>query len=222
MSIFAKAQNSFIGKFIKKIFRVEIINPENEPDFGSYIVCANHSSNWDPVILGASMRKPLRYMAKAELFKVPLLKNIVKWFGAYPVNRDKADVSSIKTTINILEQGEIVGMYPQGRRARGVHPKDITPKHGAAMIAIKAKAGIMPVAIIAKNHKIRFFRRTIIVFGRYMTYEELIQENTGASHENKINESMGLYKKATEKIYAEILASYEKHDIFNNCLMGGR
>jgi 1-acyl-sn-glycerol-3-phosphate acyltransferase len=152
-------------------------------------------------------------MGKAELFKVPVLKNIVKWFGAYPVNRKGADVSSIKTTINILEQGEIVGMFPQGSRAKGVHPRDITPKHGAAMMAVKAKTGILPVTIISKKYKVRFFHRTILIFGRYMPYEELIEE--GGEGENKIKESMSLYKRVTEKVYAEILANYEKYDTVN-------
>jgi 1-acyl-sn-glycerol-3-phosphate acyltransferase len=216
MSIFAKAQNSFVVPLIKKMFRIKIINPENEPEFGQYIVCANHSSNWDPIIIGACMHKPLRYMAKSELFKVPLLKNLVKWFGAYPVNRSGADVSSIKTTINILEQGEVVGMYPQGSRAKGVHPKNITPKHGFAMIAAKAKTGILPVTIISRKYKVRLFRRTIIVFGKYAPYDELVQDGGNIDDGvSKIGESMSLYKKMTEKIYGEILANYEKYDDIN-------
>jgi 1-acyl-sn-glycerol-3-phosphate acyltransferase len=151
-------------------------------------------------------------MAKSELFKVPGLKSLIKWFGAYPVNRGGADVSSIKNTINILEQGEVAGLFPQGSRAKGVHPKDITPKNGVAMIAVKAKAGILPVTIISKGYKVRLFSRTIIVYGRYMPYEELAAE---AGQDNKINENMNLYKKVTDKVYSEILANYEKHDTLN-------
>jgi 1-acyl-sn-glycerol-3-phosphate acyltransferase len=152
-------------------------------------------------------------MAKSELFKENKIKNIVKWFGAYPVNRNKADISSIKTTINILEQGEVVGMYPQGSRARGVHPRDITPKHGVAMIAVKAKTGILPVTIISKKYSVRLFSRTIIVLGRYMPYEELIQNNERS--EIKINENMSLYKKITERVYGDILTNYDKYDNIN-------
>ena len=218
MSIFAKAQNSFIAAFIRKLFRVRIINPENEPDFGAYIVCANHSSNWDPVILGACMRKPLRYMAKSELFRIPVLKNIVKWFGAYPVSRNRADVSSIKTTINILSGGEVVGMYPQGSRAEGIHPRDITPKHGVAMIALRAKTGVLPVTVISRKYRPRPFFKTVIVFGKYISHGELAGRNAEESGEIKINENMSLYKKATEKIYGEMLSNYEKYDTLNKKL----
>jgi len=213
MSIFAKAQNSWVGKFVKKIFVIEIINLENEPSSGSFITCANHSSNWDPIILGACMHRPLRYMAKSELFKMPVLKNIITWFGAYPVERNKADVSSIKATISILEQGEIVGMYPQGSRAKGVHPRDLTPKSGVAMIAIKAKTGILPVTIISKKYKARIFCKTIVVFGRYMPYHELAGESGDGGMQ--VSENMNLYRKVTDKVYAEIVANYEKYDTLN-------
>ena len=215
MSIFAKAQKSFIAAFIRKIFKIEIINPENEPDFGAYITCANHSSNWDPIILGACMHRPLRYMAKAELFKVPILKNIIKWFGAYPVDRKRADVSSIRMTVNILEQGEIIGMFAQGSRAKGVHPKEVEPKHGVAMIAVKAGSGILPVTIISKRYKVRLFCRTIVIFGKYMTHEELVSESGDKTGENKIGENMSLYKEIMNKVYGEILENYERYDDIN-------
>jgi len=226
MSIFAKAQNSWIVDAIRKMFKVTVINPENEPkgtEIGAFIVCANHSSNWDPIIIGACMNRPLRYMAKSELFKIPVLKNIITWFGAYPVNRERADVSSIKTTINILEQGESVGMYIQGGRKRGKHPKDTTPKNGAAMIAVKAKCGVLPVSIVSKHHKVRAFRRTIFVFGEYMPYDELVKgcgdtpdTSSGGDGPAKISENMALYKEVTNKIYAEVVANYDRHGILNS------
>ena len=138
MSVFGRLQKSFVGGMFRKLFRVKIINPENEPvsnDIPAYIACINHSSNWDPILIGACMHRPLRYMAKIELFKVPVLKWIVKLFGAYPVNRDSADVSSIRTTLKILGNGEVVGMYPQGHRAKRISPDKIVPKSGVAMAA---------------------------------------------------------------------------------------
>jgi len=208
-------QKSFVAAFFRKLFRVRIINPENEPlddeNIKSYVACINHSSNWDPILIGACMNRPLRYMAKSELFKVPVLKQIVKLFGAYPVKRDAADVSSIKTTIDILENGEVVGMYPQGRRAKGVHPENITPKHGVAMVAYKAKTGILPVTVISKGYKVRAFRKTIIVFGEYISFEAL--EEIAAEDGNIKN--LELYKKITDRVYAEILDNYQKYDTLN-------
>ena len=230
MSIFGSLQKSFVAGMFRKLFRVKIINPENEPkDLISYIACINHSSNWDPIVIGACMHRPLRYMAKAELFKIPVLKWIVKLFGAYPVNRDAADVSSIKTTINILGNGEVVGMYPQGHRAKKIHPENVAPKNGVAMVAMKAKTGILPVTVITKGYKVRMFHKTIVVFGEYIPFEELdklrdSEKSVKSEKSEKSEKSAGtgtgaeninLYKKITERVYGDILENYRKFDVLN-------
>lgn len=217
MSVFGNVQKSFVAGFFRKIFRVLIINPENEPlegSAGAYVACINHSSNWDPILTGACMHRPLRYMAKSELFKIPLLKSLIRLFGAYPVKRDAADVAAVRATITILENGEVVGMYPQGHRAKGIHPGKITPKAGAAMVAFKAKAGILPVTIISKGYKVRAFRKTIVVFGEYIPFEQFEEmaktENGGAAAGG-----VELYKRITDRVYGKILENYEKYDILN-------
>ncbi|MCL1857860.1 MAG: 1-acyl-sn-glycerol-3-phosphate acyltransferase [Oscillospiraceae bacterium] len=214
MSVFGSLQKSFIAGFFRKLFRVKIINSENEPleqDAKSYVACINHSSNWDPILIGACMHRPLRYMAKSELFKIPVLKSIVKLFGAYPVKRDAADVGSVKATINILENGEIVGIYPQGKRAKRVHPETVALKSGVAMFAYKAKTGILPVTVISKGYKVRAFHKTIVVFGEYIPFEELEKIT-------KYNEGMSnieLYKIITDRVYGIILENYKKYDTLN-------
>lgn len=224
MSVFGNLQKTFVAGFIRKLFRVRIINPENEPwdnkEIKSYIVCINHSSNWDPILIGACMHRPLRYMAKSELFKVPVLKSIVKLFGAYPVNRKTADVGSIKTTINILEQGEIVGMFPQGHRAKRVHPETAPPKSGTvAMTAYRAKTGILPVTVITKGHKVKAFHKSIVVFGEYIPFEEL-EKMAEAEKEKKEQDdgnvgNSGLYKKITDRVFGDILENHKKYDDLN-------
>lgn len=217
MSVFGNVQKSFIAGFFRKLFGITVINPENEPldeTVKSYVACINHSSNWDPILIGACMHRPLRYMAKAELFKIPILKSIVRLFGAYPVKRDTADVLSIKTTINILENGEVVGMYQPGRRAKRVRPETVTPKNGVAMVAFRAKTGILPVTVISKGYKVRAFHKTIVVFGKYISFEELENIETTAKENENIS-NIDLYKKVTDKVYGEILENYRKYDTLN-------
>jgi 1-acyl-sn-glycerol-3-phosphate acyltransferase len=199
----------------KKLFRVTIINPENEPlkeNAKSYVACINHSSNWDPILIGACMHRPLRYMAKAELFKVPVLKSIVKLFGAFPVDRKTADVGSIKTCISLLGNGEIVGMYPQGTRVKKIHPENVPMKNTVAMVAVRAKTGILPVTIITKGYKVRMFHKTIVVFGEYIPFEKLEEMSKDSGEEIS---NMDLYKKITDKVYGIILENYSKYDILN-------
>ena len=213
MSVFGNLQKGFVAAFFRRLFRVSVVNPENEPasgDVGGYVACINHSSNWDPIVIGACMHRPLRYMAKSELFKVPLLGPLIKLFGAYPVKRDSADLSSIKATISILENGEVVGMYPQGHRAKGIHPEKVAPKSGAAMFAIKARCGMLPITVISKGYKVKAFRKTIVVFGEYVPYGRL-EEMAG---EERLS-GVALYKKITDEVYGEILENYAKHDSLN-------
>ena len=210
MSVFGRVQKSFVAVFIRKILRVTVINPENEPkpdDEKAYIVCANHSSNWDPLVLGAATTRPLRYMAKSVLFKIPLLNLLVKLFGAYPVNRDTADVNSIKTTIDILKNGESVGMYPQGRRAKGIHPEQAKLKNGVAMMALRAEVGVLPVTIITKGHKVKLFHKTILVIGKFISSEE-IKLMAG-------DKTLSTYKIVTDEIYKVILENHKKYDTLN-------
>jgi len=215
MSVFGNLQKTFVAGFFRKLFRVRIINPENElldKDIKSYVACINHSSNWDPILIGACMHRPLRYMAKSGLFKVPVLNWIVKLFGAYPVKRDAADVLSVRTTLNILENGEVVGIYPQGRRAKRIHPEKVTTLYnGAAMFALRAKTGILPITVISKGYKVKAFHKNIVVFGEYISFEELeiiAKENEGINN-------IELYKKITDKVYGVILENYKKYDTLN-------
>ena len=219
MSVFGSLQKTFVAGFFRKLFRVRIINPEKEPlenNIKSYVACINHSSNWDPILIGACMHRPLRYMAKSELFKVPVLKSIVKLLGAYPVNRKTADVSSVKNTISILENGEVVGMFP-GRRAKRKHPETVTPKSGVAMAAYKAKTGILPVTVISKGYKVKAFHKTIIVFGDFIPFEEL-EKTAETLHSESADGNVSnieLYKRITDRVYGDILENYRKHDILN-------
>ena len=164
-------------KPVSWFFRIHAHGSENEPreEDGPYIIAANHISNADPIFLCAStdFQQP-HFMAKKELFKIPLLKNLLSALGAYPVDRKGADVSTIKKTIQMIKDGKCVGIFPQGHREKGIHPKDANLKQGAAMIAIKAEATILPCCIKTKKMKFSFFRRVDVYFGKPIPFEEQI------------------------------------------------
>jgi len=112
-----------------------------------------------------------------------------------------------------LESGEVVGMYPQGRRAKKIPPENITLKSGVAMMAVKAKTGILPVTVISKGYKVRIFHKTTVVFGKYITFEELEEFRRVKQNEES---SIDLYKRITEKVYSEILENYRRYDDLND------
>ena len=87
-----------LSVFVKALFRVKVIGAENEHsvELKNTVVCANHMSNWDPVILACVTNNPVSFMGKAELFKIPVLGFLLKALGAFPINRGVGDIAAIK------------------------------------------------------------------------------------------------------------------------------
>ena len=108
-------------------------------------------------------------MAKQELFKIPLLSGIIYALGAYPVNRGKGDINSAKTTLNLLNDGKAVGIFPEGTR-RNKSKKKVKPKYGAILFALESGAPIVPVGIFGNY---RLFSKLKVVYGKpvYLPYE---------------------------------------------------
>ncbi len=189
--------------------RIKSTGAENLPKYNGCIVCANHVSLFDVFSISASLPKErrLRYMAKAELFKIPLLRSIISALGAFKVDRGGSDVGAIKKSVSLLKEGEVIGIFPQGTRCKGKNPANTAIKHGAGMIAYYSKAPVLPVAIRTKKQKYALFRQVEVIFGTPITYEEL-GFSLGGSKE---------YKAATEKIFAEIcrLGGFSKEDSDN-------
>ena len=149
---------------------------ENEPtpEQGTYLVIAPHRTWADPIYLGAALKhQQPHFMAKQELFKVPLLRGLIRALGAYPVNRGGADVVAIRYTIGMLKEGVCVGMFPQGHRYNNVDPRKTSVKMGAAMIALKAGVPVLPVYIQVKDNRHFMFCKKTLIIGRPITPEEM-------------------------------------------------
>lgn len=192
MSFYSKAKFLLAG-LIRKLWRVQVIGKENERPDKTYVICANHMSMIDPIVIGAAIQHNPKYMAKAELMRIPLLNLLFKALGAYSVDRKGSDVAAIKKTINMLKDGESIMMFPQGTRHKGVDPKTTKVKFGCSMIAHKAEVGVLPIYIKVKNHKVKLFRRTVIIIGKEITFDELKAISGGDDH-----------KKSAEYIFSKI------------------
>ena len=158
------------------VLRIHCHNSENEPDEseGPYVVIANHIANIDPISICAVIDKQQpHFMAKKELFKVPLLNKLVAALGAYPVDRKKADVGAIKKTIKMLEEGKCIGMFPQGHRMKGVDPRETEVKSGVGMIVTRAKVTVLPCFIKTKKRRFTPFCRIDVYVGKPIKFEEL-------------------------------------------------
>lgn len=211
-SRFYAVMRSIFARIMLGLFRVEIVNPENEPtDSSGFIVCSNHISAADPVIIVASLRQQVHFVAKSELFHVPLLGLIIRAFGAYPIKRGAADVGAIKRTIDLLRGGENIGYFAQGTRLPGELPRPETARTGVGMVQVKTGADVLPVALVNPAMKIKPFRRTRLVVGKPITGEEL--DELIAQREQENGAPLGdreRFRIVTERVFGEVCAIAER------------
>ena len=138
--------NNLIVKPVFNIyFRGEVEGREKVPLEDKLIVVSNHASVFDPPLISAAIPRPVSYMAKKELFDVTGLSGLITSLGAYPVNRAGFDRRAIRQAIGRLDEGWATGIFLQGTRTADGKVND--PKLGAALIAAKAKAPLLPVCL---------------------------------------------------------------------------
>lgn len=147
-------------------YNYRVTGRENVPNGGAYIACANHLSAIDPIFVGISLPHRMYFMAKAELFRNKLIAALMRGLGAYPIKRGEADIKSIKTSLKLLGDGKVLGLFPEGTRFK---TSDEAPEPGIAMLAVRAKVPVLPVAVISSY---RFFRRTRVIIGRPIDLSE--------------------------------------------------
>lgn len=169
---------------------IRIHNPENMPAEGPAIICGNHISMNDPLVVGCCLKAPLQFMAKKELFAVRGLKPILDALGAFPVDRGASDTTALRTAINVLKEQRILGIFPEGTRHFDdeAHPIE----SGVALIALRAKATLVPVYI---EGPYRLFHPLHVIFGAPISF---------ADHEGRIDRAA--IDDATQRIGASIWA----------------
>lgn len=129
------------------LFRIRVHGVEKIPENEKYIVCANHKSLLDPVFIALALNRQVHFIAKKELFEVPILKNILKFLKAIPAQRDGKDLSVLRDSIKLIKSGKILGIFPEGTRVKEIKRENI--KDGAGYIALKSKTDILTIEIIS-------------------------------------------------------------------------
>ena len=194
MNAFYKIVRGAVYPFVRFLFNIKVKGMENFPLDKPFILAPNHTSNSDPIFLAVICKKQIHFMAKIELFKVPVVKHIVKWAGAFGVDRGKGDTGAIDHAQSLLAQKKIIGIFPEGKRYKSGAPR--MAKSGVAHIAMDMKANILPVSIYREG-KFRLFSKTTIRFGEMLTYENLVDE-TASYRQNVKNITHTLTEKITE------------------------
>jgi 1-acyl-sn-glycerol-3-phosphate acyltransferase len=180
--------------FVKVGFRLRARGIEHLPQ-GGFVLAANHTSNFDPWPLAIPLfpRRQLRFMAKSELFN-PILKPILLGGGAFPVRRGEADRAAVRRAVELVQDGEIVVMFPEGtRRRKGRRKKHEARAHtGAARIALAAGAPLVPAAIKGTDALSRLGPLRV-AYGRPIPLDDLRGQEIGPAA-----------REATDRLMADI------------------
>ncbi|MBW4534049.1 MAG: 1-acyl-sn-glycerol-3-phosphate acyltransferase [Pleurocapsa minor HA4230-MV1] len=136
---------SIVSPALHTYWRLNIYGAENVPQSGGLIAVSNHASYFDPPILSNCVGRPVAFMAKEELFKIPVFKQGIQLYGAYPVKRQMGDRAALRAATTAIESGWIAAIFLQGTRSPDAKITD--PKLGAAWIAAKTKVPLLPVSL---------------------------------------------------------------------------
>lgn len=174
MAFYDFAKSVVTGIF-KPWYRIEAIGLENFPKEGGVLLCSNHINNFDPIVVGIMAPRPIHYMAKAEVFNVPVLGSIVRKCNAFPVKRGFSDREALRTGLKLLKEGNVFGLFPEGTRSRN---GELGKGHsGAGFFASRSDAAVVPCAVIGPYKSLHKLK---VVYGKPIEMEEMRKSKASA------------------------------------------
>jgi 1-acyl-sn-glycerol-3-phosphate acyltransferase len=158
----------FIG-FFKITGRFQVIGHANIPTNGPAMLVSNHVSNFDPLVLGCAVKRKVHFIAKEELFLIPVLGFLMTAWGAIRVKRGgRGDREAIARSLEVLQQNQVFGIFIEGFRNKA-HPDQMAkPQSGAAMLAVNSGAPVIPVALVNTD---RLFAKMQVIIGPPLVFE---------------------------------------------------
>ncbi len=180
------------------VYRVKITGYENLPKTGGAVICANHQSFNDVILIAIVTKRQLHFMGKIELFKFKPLGYLFRKLGAIPVDRGKGDVNAIEAAKEVVKSGKLFMIFPEGTRTNG---EMIRAKSGAAIVASSCESDIVPVAI-KYSKKRHFFCTATLSFGEPFSVPKVDMENNGRKTIREVSTKiMGNIKELYDKIW---------------------
>ncbi len=183
-----------LGKPLRAMYKLEVVGTPDLPEEGCIVIC-NHTAFSDVILLDLALNRKVRFMAKRELFKIPLAGAFFRSLGAFPVNRGGADVNSIKTAMSLLEEKEVVGIFPQGTRMAGADLDTCDIKSGFALMSAKTDKPVQIIYIEGEAGKTHAFKKNTVHIGPLIRPSDYSAEKM-----HSMNEYNGYAKFAFSKI----------------------
>src|SRR5215467_6798983 len=183
------------------VTHIRVLGRENANRAGGFLLASNHISHFDPFLIGLCVRRKIDWMTMAEFFRPPALGFLLRSIDAFPAERDRADLKTIRTAINRLKRGRIVGLFPEGGIRDGARSllEGAPLRAGAATLAQIANVPVVPCVILGTD---RFYcRKQWLPFRRTPVW---------IAFGKPISTSPGLHKpEARERIDSELTAAFK-------------
>ncbi len=154
---FRKLTVFMLDNLFKLVMKLKVEGLENFPMDGSVVLAANHVTNVDVLPMQFSLPRPIFFMGKASLFKIPVLEWCYRQLGVFPVNRGEKDEWALRHAAKVLEKGRVLGMFPEGTRSKGRGLG--VAKTGTARLALDANCPVVPMAVIGTDGFFEHFPR---------------------------------------------------------------
>ena len=167
------------------LYNIHVEGEENIPETGGVVLCPNHISNYDPLAVATHMKRQVHFMAKAELYKNFIVRKVLLAVGTIPVDRGKVSLETLKESLRVLKNGEILGIFPEGTRVKNGERRK--PMEGFLVFALKTKSPILPVHI---EGEYKFRGKINIKFGKPIELNEYYGKKVKPEEMSKISEKI--------------------------------
>lgn len=167
------------------LYNIHVEGEENIPETGGVVLCPNHISNYDPLAVATHMKRQVHFMAKAELYKNFIVRKVLLAVGTIPVDRGKVSLETLKESLRVLKNGEILGIFPEGTRVKNGERRK--PMEGFVVFALKTKSPILPVHI---EGEYKFRGKININFGKPIELNEYYGKKVKPEEMSKISEKI--------------------------------
>lgn len=139
-----------VNRLMRLLAEVTVIGAENMPRAGGVLLICNHLTNLDALAVGMCFKRELHFMAKVELYRNPFMAWLIPRVNGFPVRRGEADRAALRRAEELLLNGRVVGLFPEGHRSRSGVIQD--SRGGVALLARRTHKPILPVAVMGTEH----------------------------------------------------------------------
>jgi 1-acyl-sn-glycerol-3-phosphate acyltransferase len=206
--LFYRVVHLLVARGAALVFRARIRGREHLPRDGGYVLAPSHRSMMDIPFLAVVTPRRVRFMGKVQVFKIPVVGTVFRWLGGFPVQRDGTDRKAVRDSIEILQAGEPLVIYPEGTRQHGAAIQPLQP--GAAYLAIRAGVPVVPVGIAGSEEIFRSHGTKRPHFGRVgIVVGEPIQppaRSTGVVKRDVVNDMTDTLAKELQQVLDEAYA----------------